>query len=64
MTDYFEVHGRDGAARRGELRLASPVSTPALVTDADASAGDGSAARPEAGVAHAVLADAGSEWVA
>jgi len=94
VTDYFEVFERDGAARRGELRLASPVSTPALVTDAeadapadadadpdadvgpdaDADAGPGpdadvnedtavSVARPEAGVAHPVLVDAGSEWV-
>ncbi|TKR25425.1 archaeosine synthase subunit alpha [Natronomonas salsuginis] len=31
MTEYFEVHGRDGAARRGEVRLADPLSTPALV---------------------------------
>ena len=31
MTDYFEIHGRDGAARRGELRLADPLVTPALV---------------------------------
>jgi archaeosine synthase len=38
VTDYFEVFDRDGAARRGELRLASPVSTPALLTDADAEA--------------------------
>ena len=30
MTDYFEVHERDGAARLGELRLADPVTTPAL----------------------------------
>ena len=30
MTYYFEVHERDGAARLGELRLADPVSTPAL----------------------------------
>ena len=30
MTDYFEVHERDGAARLGELRLAESVSTPAL----------------------------------
>jgi len=77
VTDYFEVHGRDGAARRGELRLASPVSTPALVADADADAdadagagdddtdpGTGDVNRPDAGVARAVLADAGSEWVA
>ncbi len=38
MTDYFEVHERDGAARIGELRLADPLTTPALadevVTDA------------------------------
>jgi archaeosine synthase len=33
MTEYFEVHHRDGAARRGELRLADPVRTPALVDD-------------------------------
>jgi len=33
MTDYFEVHERDGAARVGELRLSSPRSTPALVDD-------------------------------
>ncbi|WP_181691450.1 archaeosine synthase subunit alpha [Natronomonas sp. LN261] len=33
MTEYFEVHGRDGAARRGELRLTEPVPTPALVDD-------------------------------
>ncbi|VTT88077.1 archaeosine tRNA-ribosyltransferase type 2 [Halorubrum sp. DM2] len=30
MTDYFEVHERDGAARIGEVRLAEPVTTPAL----------------------------------
>jgi archaeosine synthase len=30
MTDHFEVHERDGAARLGELRLAEPVTTPAL----------------------------------
>jgi len=73
VTDYFEVHERDGAARRAELRLSTPVSTPALVTDADAGAdadgdagdsGDPTGKRPEAGVAHPVLADAGSEWVA
>ncbi|MFP8953904.1 archaeosine synthase subunit alpha [Natrialbaceae archaeon A-arb3/5] len=33
MTDYFEVHERDGAARVGELRLESPRTTPALVDD-------------------------------
>ncbi|WP_430506397.1 archaeosine synthase subunit alpha [Haloparvum sp. PAK95] len=30
MTDYFEVHERDAAARLGELRLDEPVTTPAL----------------------------------
>ncbi|WP_418286144.1 archaeosine synthase subunit alpha [Halorubrum sp. DTA46] len=30
MTDYFEVHERDGAARLGELRLTDSVTTPAL----------------------------------
>ena len=33
MTDYFEVHERDGAARAGELRLSDSVRTPALVDD-------------------------------
>jgi len=33
MTDHFEVHERDGAARVGELRLDSPLATPALVGD-------------------------------
>ncbi len=33
MTEYFEVHARDGAARLGELRLESPRTTPALVDD-------------------------------
>jgi archaeosine synthase len=39
MTDYFEVHGRDGAARAGELRLADPLATPALVDDSVEDAG-------------------------
>lgn len=33
MTEYFEVHERDGAARRGELRLTESKQTPALVDD-------------------------------
>ncbi|QSG08110.1 archaeosine synthase subunit alpha [Halapricum desulfuricans] len=33
MTEYFEVHHRDGAARVGELRLSEPVRTPALADD-------------------------------
>ncbi len=39
MTDYFEVHERDGAARLGELRLSSPRTTPALVDDVVEDAG-------------------------
>jgi len=33
MTEYFEVHARDGAARVGELRLRDPVTTPAVADD-------------------------------
>ena len=33
MTEYFEVVGRDGAARLGELRLADPVTTPGLADE-------------------------------
>jgi archaeosine synthase len=33
MTDYFEVHERDGAARVGELRLPDSLWTPALVDE-------------------------------
>ncbi|WP_336036245.1 archaeosine synthase subunit alpha [Halobacterium yunchengense] len=39
MTDYFEVHARDAAARVGELRLRDPVVTPALADDVLADAG-------------------------
>jgi len=39
MTDYFEVHDRDGAARLGELRLSDPVPTPGLVDGVLADAG-------------------------
>ncbi len=39
MTEYFEVHDRDGAARVAELRLSDPVATPALVDDVLADAG-------------------------
>jgi archaeosine synthase len=39
MTEYFEVHTRDGAARIGELRLADPVTTPALADDVVVDAG-------------------------
>jgi len=33
MTDYFEVHERDGAGRLGELRLSEPRRTPCLVDE-------------------------------
>jgi len=39
MTQFFEVHGRDGAARDGEVRLADPLRTPAIVDDVLADAG-------------------------
>ena len=39
MTEYFEVHERDGAARLGEVRLADPVTTPALADPIVADAG-------------------------
>lgn len=39
MTEYFEVHGRDGAARVGELRLHDPVTTPAVADDVLVDAG-------------------------
>ncbi|MFC7201396.1 archaeosine synthase subunit alpha [Halospeciosus flavus] len=41
MTDYFEVHERDGAARLGELRLADSHVTPSLADDVVEEAGDG-----------------------
>ena len=39
MTDAFEVHARDGAARLGEFRLTEPRTTPSLVGDLLADAG-------------------------
>ncbi|WP_135853787.1 archaeosine synthase subunit alpha [Halorussus salinus] len=39
MTDYFEVHERDGAARVAELRLADSVTTPAIAEEFLADAG-------------------------
>jgi len=39
MTEYFEVHARDGAARLGELRLRDPVTTPGLADDVVVDAG-------------------------
>ncbi|MFT4890519.1 MAG: archaeosine synthase [Halobacteriales archaeon] len=54
MTEYFEIHERDGAARLGELRLSESVTTPALVTDVDDETAGGRA--------HPILEDAGSLW--
>ncbi|WP_135821218.1 archaeosine synthase subunit alpha [Halostella litorea] len=59
MTDYFEVHERDGPARVAELRLDDPVTTPALVDEADR-AGDASGGDR----VNRILADAGSLWTA
>jgi archaeosine synthase len=56
MTDHFEVLDRDGAARLGELRLADPVETPAVV---DAHDRTDAATEP-----YGVLRDAGSRWAA
>ena len=39
MTDYFEVHARDGAARLGELRLSTPHTTPCPVDELVVDAG-------------------------
>jgi len=39
MTEYFEIHERDSAARRGELRLVDPLVTPAVVEEVLADAG-------------------------
>jgi archaeosine synthase len=47
MTDYFEVHARDGAARIGELRLSTSLTTPALADEVVVDAGSlWSEARP------------------
>ena len=39
MTDFFEVHDRDGAARIGEVRLDDPLTTPGLCDEVLADAG-------------------------
>lgn len=39
MTEYFEIHERDGPARLGELRLTESLTTPALVDDVIEDAG-------------------------
>ncbi|NHN46918.1 DUF5591 domain-containing protein [Halostella sp. JP-L12] len=63
MTDYFEVHERDGAARVAELRLSDPVTTPALVDSADPRSADARADRDETSArVHRIVRDAGSLW--
>lgn len=39
MTQYFEIHERDGAARIGELRLTESVTTPTVADDVLTDAG-------------------------
>ena len=53
MTEYFEVHERDGAARLGEVRLTESVTTPALVDEVDVET---------PGDVHRVIRDGGSLW--
>ncbi|WP_134671380.1 archaeosine synthase subunit alpha [Halorussus marinus] len=60
MTDYFEIHRRDGPARIAELRLAEPVTTPAIA-EAEPRSADGPAGGRRGTVA---VADAGSLWTA
>ncbi|MHB9288059.1 archaeosine synthase subunit alpha [Halobacteriales archaeon Cl-PHB] len=62
MTDYFEVHERDGPARVGELRLADSVTTPALVGNRDVDSGPAVEGHPAG--PHPILRDAGSRWTA
>ncbi len=61
MTDYVEIHERDGAARLGDLRLADPVTFPTLVGERGV---DPVAPGVEDESPYQVLVDAGSEWVA
>ncbi|WP_135806715.1 archaeosine synthase subunit alpha [Halorussus marinus] len=60
MTDYFEIHRRDGPARIAELRLAEPVTTPAIA-EAEPRSADGPPGGRRGTVA---VADAGSLWTA
>ncbi|PSQ39463.1 tRNA-ribosyltransferase [Halobacteriales archaeon SW_5_70_135] len=60
MTEFFEVTRRDGPARLATLRLSTPVTTPAVLTDAD---GD-DRPRPPGAEPHAVIEDGGSLWSA
>jgi archaeosine synthase alpha-subunit len=55
MTEYFEVHERDGAARIGELRLTESITTPALVDREDIDPA-------VEGLADHVLRETGSSW--
>ncbi len=56
MTEYFEVHSHDAAARLGELRLVTPVETPAVIGAVDAPPSES-----RTGVA-SIVDDAGSRW--
>lgn len=47
MTEYFEVHGRDGGARLAEVRLTEPVTTPALADDFVVDSGSAWASVPD-----------------
>jgi len=58
VTEYVEVHERDGAARLAELRLAEPLTTPALVTSVD----DERAGESDGTGPHPIIRDAGSQW--
>jgi len=62
MTEYFEVHERDAAARIGELRLADPLTTPALVGPVDTGSGADTGGPISTDAARNVLVDAGSLW--
>jgi Queuine tRNA-ribosyltransferases, contain PUA domain len=39
MTEYFEIHSRDGPARYGEVRLTNSIATPACADDIVVDAG-------------------------
>jgi archaeosine synthase len=67
VTESFEVKERDGAARRGTVRLADPVATPTLVTtvgDAPLTGGGSGDEAVGGRGPHPVLRDAGSLWSA
>ncbi len=63
MTQYVEIHERDGAARLGELRLEDSITTPAIVGNENEFLPTGVDADGPGGP-HLVLRDAGSQWTA